>query len=164
MLPDGEGIPTCQVQQNLPAVEAALAARAQTWASILLKPTSDTGDGPSASGRSPPASSLPPSTTASAAPCGLLLLSEALPRAVSLRKASLAVKRQAVQRELILMLRTAVQLVTMYGKMDREMISFADQEIVQHQAILDQVKGVIFQWEDHRKGRVIMLWMGDLNK
>ena len=120
-----------QIRLSIPAVEAALAARAHRWSSVLLASPSD--DVSSVSGRRP-AGPAPAASGGAPVP-----LSESLPRAVFLRKASLRANRQAIQMELVKLLHTVVTLVSVYNQMDKEMIQFVGQEIVQHQANLDQV-------------------------
>ena len=62
-----------------------------------------------------------------------------MPHLVAQQKAAVASRQAAVQRELVALLGVATRLLALYGSMDRDMLSFADQEVVKHQAELDQV-------------------------
>lgn len=55
------------------------------------------------------------------------------------RRAALTRRQQAVQGQLLQLLRTLGQLLRLYGRMDEEMLRFGEQEILDHQAQLDQV-------------------------
>lgn len=55
------------------------------------------------------------------------------------RRAALTRRQQAVQGQLLQLLRTLGQLLQLYGRMDEEMLRFGEQEILDHQAQLDQV-------------------------
>ena len=126
-------------------MEANLAAWANSLASALRGPSAATAGAPllpaSASGRDqqsggggdawargkpvgPPAPGVGVAT---------------LPHLVAQQKAAVASRQAAVQRELVALLGVATRLLALYGSMDRDMLSFADQEVVKHQAELDQV-------------------------
>ncbi len=66
-------------------------------------------------------------------------LSQRLPLLVAQKRAAVRAKQQAVQRELVQLLRVVAQVLGSYESMDRDMLAFADQDIIGHQAELDQV-------------------------
>ncbi len=59
---------------------------------------------------------------------------------VSRKRASLRGKQQSICSRMVQLLSTAVQLLGAYMAMDREMLRFVEQEVLQHQADLDQVR------------------------
>ena len=64
---------------------------------------------------------------------------EGLSSIVAHRKASVRAKHKEVQRELLQLLRMTSKLLGAYESMNKDILTFADQEVVNHQAKLDQV-------------------------